>query len=323
VKAAARRCKYINLYWKESIMKRNYHIRGFTIVELLTVMAVIALLIGLLVPGLNKVRIYAKSVKQKAQFHSISVALEMFRNDDGEYPPSTRVNGANGYICGANRLAEALVGRDLQGFDPQTHWHPSLETANGAYSISNSGSPTSYKIQSLERRKGPYLSLESIGAFNAIQFYGSGNTGNDLYPGSEDSPPTMPPAPMLSDIYAVKTVTYTNTTTNLSVSVKAGSPIIYLCARPLTVFKYDDPENSIYNYYDVAAIFDLGKTNDPTKTHPFKPDASGVSKLFYDKITNPAIPTLDKPYNANSFLLLSAGYDGLYGTSDDIWNFGE
>ena len=28
------------------------------------------------------------------------------------------------------------------------------------------------------------------------------------------------------------------------------------------------------------------------------------------------------PYNADSYILMSAGRDGLFGTSDDIYNFG-
>jgi len=47
--------------------------KGFTIVELLTVMAVIAVLIGLLIPALALVNKKAKTVQQRAQFHAIDV----------------------------------------------------------------------------------------------------------------------------------------------------------------------------------------------------------------------------------------------------------
>jgi prepilin-type N-terminal cleavage/methylation domain-containing protein len=61
---------------------------GFTLVELLTTLAVIGVLLGLLIPALNMVSKTATKVKQKAQFHAIGTALETFRNDYGDYPPS-------------------------------------------------------------------------------------------------------------------------------------------------------------------------------------------------------------------------------------------
>ena len=66
--------------------------RGFSIVELMTVMSVIMILVALLVPALNQVKRFAKGVKQKSQFHSISVALDMFNAEQENYPPSFQVS---------------------------------------------------------------------------------------------------------------------------------------------------------------------------------------------------------------------------------------
>ena len=110
-------------------MKRTGQNKGFTIVELLTVMAVIALLIGLLVPALSMVKDRAKDIQQRAQFHAITTGLEMFKADFGDYPESNdnsmnttsspqKVNDPRVY-CGANKLAEAMVGLDLSGFPSQ------------------------------------------------------------------------------------------------------------------------------------------------------------------------------------------------------------
>ena len=50
--------------------------KGFTIVELLTVMSIIIILMGVLVPALNRVRRFSKIVTQRGQFHEISKGLE-------------------------------------------------------------------------------------------------------------------------------------------------------------------------------------------------------------------------------------------------------
>jgi hypothetical protein len=42
---------------------------------------------------------------------------------------------------------------------------------------------------------------------------------------------------------------------------------------------------------------------------------------FYDFIQDPMILNFKKPFRPDSFLLISAGNDGLYGTKDDICNF--
>ena len=38
-------------------------------------------------------------------------------------------------------------------------------------------------------------------------------------------------------------------------------------------------------------------------------------------IVNPDISSVNRPYKADTYILVSAGKDGLYGTSDDIFNF--
>ena len=108
-------------------MKTKQRKIGFTIVELLTVMAVIAMLMGILVPALNLVRKLAKDVNQRAEFHSINVALETYVNESPtqQYPESSHLGTAavaNGVTVGAQRLTEALLGRDLVGFDPNSTW---------------------------------------------------------------------------------------------------------------------------------------------------------------------------------------------------------
>ena len=93
------------------------HRTGFTLVEMLAAVAVIAILISLIVPALTMVKKSADMAKQRAQFHSIEIALEAFRADFGDYPESENTYKpdedppllAQSY-CGAQKLAEALIG---------------------------------------------------------------------------------------------------------------------------------------------------------------------------------------------------------------------
>jgi hypothetical protein len=44
---------------------------------------------------------------------------------------------------------------------------------------------------------------------------------------------------------------------------------------------------------------------------------------FYDITRDSKINTGDRPVRADSYILMSAGFDGQYGTKDDIYNFGD
>ncbi|MCH7591488.1 MAG: prepilin-type N-terminal cleavage/methylation domain-containing protein, partial [Planctomycetes bacterium] len=68
---------------------------AFTLIELLTVVFIISLLIGLLIPSVNAARNAAKKAVTAKTLDSIKVGLEMFKNDNESafkktngYPPS-------------------------------------------------------------------------------------------------------------------------------------------------------------------------------------------------------------------------------------------
>lgn len=115
---------------------------GFSLVELLTVIFIISLLIGILIPSLAAARNAAKKAATKSVISSLSVGLEMFKNDNGSefsqtngYPPSfvhpplstfnSTFAGHLGEfpflpddppVYGAHWLPAMLMGVDNQGF---------------------------------------------------------------------------------------------------------------------------------------------------------------------------------------------------------------
>ena len=61
---------------------------GFTLIELLVVMGIIAVLMGLLIPGIRMARTSARKNQTQAIISRLSLALENYSNDFGDYPPS-------------------------------------------------------------------------------------------------------------------------------------------------------------------------------------------------------------------------------------------
>lgn len=102
-------------------------------------------------------------------------------------------------------------------------------------------------------------------------------------------------------------------------TVRAGMPILYYRANTSQKLI-----RGIYNINDNDALVQLEANANPNNLnlHPLT-DATNQFQFFYDQyIRDPKIEARAWPYRPDSYLLISAGADGLYGTPDDIRNFG-
>lgn len=73
--------------------------RGFTLIEMLVVIAIISILIGIGINTFTIAQQKARDVRRKADLRSIQVALELYKQDTGVYPVLSAANcsGGNGY----------------------------------------------------------------------------------------------------------------------------------------------------------------------------------------------------------------------------------
>jgi type II secretory pathway pseudopilin PulG len=266
------------------IAKQSSKKAAFTIVELLTVMSIIIILIGLLVPGLNQIKRYAKRVKQKAQFHSIGIAIDFFNTEWDGYPPSEALDGAGRPYCGAMKLAEAMVGKDLWGFNP--------DSVFAAGNPVPPAPPLYHDTITLSGRK-QYLKLEGANVETIGKLYSAQTTFD-------------PCEVVLCDVYAHRTAS----------GERKGMPILYYRANTSNTLHGPPPilpNENIYNYQDNEELITL-QTYDG-ENHSLD------ALTFYREIKNEKI-NIPRPFRADSYILISAGPDGKYGTKHDVFNFG-
>jgi prepilin-type N-terminal cleavage/methylation domain-containing protein len=85
--------------------------KGFTLIELIIVIALIAILAGAMVPMFRSNRLEAQQAKAMAELDAIKSAALMFHADTGTWPPGY---AAPGYQDGRGFITDA--------FPPSPYW---------------------------------------------------------------------------------------------------------------------------------------------------------------------------------------------------------
>jgi type II secretory pathway pseudopilin PulG len=284
------------------IAKKTSREAAFTIIELLTVMSVIIIIIGMLVPALNRVKRYARTVTQKNQFHAIEVAMDLFNAEREEYPPSDCLPFPLGDYCGAMKLAEAMMGQDLQGFHPNSRFTADDGTLqNELYPDTPPNPPyPDWYVNNLKMRKGPYLSLSNANAYRVGDLF-----AKTAYFNAKSF--------VLCDMYP-------NVTHNATGQL-VGMPVLYYRANPANTehnVQAATKGTAIYDYRDNWTLTALGM---PWTAVGVEHKLYSNPEVFYEMTRNLKIEKPIRAYRSDSYILLSAGYDGEYGTPDDVFNF--
>lgn len=339
---------------------------AFTLVELLTVIFIIALLIGILVPSLGHARNYAKGVATSKGLDSIKVGLEMFKNENGSdfpqtngYPPSfvhppltafgsafTMDESFRGkfpfkteepVIYGAQWLPAMLMGKDAQGYIkrsvvPKTiqpaDWYtpdivPGKPIERSALYVTTENAPTR-KTNALAGRPPEnqsqlfpdWTSMETMPVFvdgwdQPILYYASNTAGratnmvetvhqqDNAYEGGEQE--KGPPFYFHQDNIGF---TGDEQNTGWILGTSQGRHGIQKDGAKLTGNDLIKPE-----YKDTFAHYIVDRKIYSNLLVVAEQNAGTVP---------PNTPL--RPVNADTYLLISPGVDGIYGTKDDISN---
>lgn len=277
----------------------SFHRRAVSRLRIVLILGLPALLLILLTA--TDPHVLSPEIAQRDQFNAINAAVELFGNEYGAYPPSDANDPTGKPYGGAMKLAEALVGQDMQGWHSQSVFRRDGFDATGAgklYPENLDALETADRRANLRIRRGPYLQAESANAFRLVDIFGKGKTG-----------PFPEEAVVLCDIYVRRRPG----------GRKTGMPILYYRAdandTAHDVNNPDDP-NDTYDYRDNHALVALGVPGKRRAVHPL-----ADPKRFYINTRNDKAASLPRPHRADTYILIGAGHDGRYGTADDICNF--
>jgi prepilin-type N-terminal cleavage/methylation domain-containing protein len=301
---------------------------AFTLVELMAVIAIIALLIGILIPAVGSAQKAAKVSHIQNTIRVLDTGLETYKADPGvggKYPPSQYMakpaadsphagEFSTGMLSfgGASMLVWALAGADLLGtpgfrdLDGDGYWRDDLSSNDGLYALSGSQQP-------VHARSGPFVAMEKMQLPHFSTTNGTPGYYIERY--KTQSKPLY--SHVFLDVYE--------------------RPFLYYKANPGKPLIADNNainpsvNQGIYNQLDNASITGAagGLITEPgmqlghPAPHPMRElgDPSGPEGSFARVVHDPDVTATARPYRPDSYLLLSAGPDGRYGTDDDVGNF--
>lgn len=329
---------------------------GFTLVELLTVIGIIVLLIGMLVPAVNSARNQAKNTATRATLAAIGDGCEMFHGDNGKYPVSRGGNPFDAgsypagaapqvYLSGAQWLVLQLAGPDFRGYVKPVRQNDTGDPPDG---INELDWLDWYLNRPQEfTRLGPYVQADGTWAMTPPLYKKRaswvGEIPESLADEGGDDTFGNGRLPFFTDSFRSPILYY-------AANPYAKHPVsVDLSADPPQVGVYDQTDNAMftgseggYGYYTTAEPgWDLGqgKFAGTDFYHPLArlgydpadpgapPPQNTFTSFVYDRNLYEATDRGDgnggqvRPLNPETFILISPGADGRYGTSDDVRNF--
>jgi len=269
--------------------------RGFTLIEIFVAVVIIILLLGMLIPILNRVHGSANKTVTMALMGNLQAGLQQYYSDFNMYPPSTPTiftSGAN-LNRGSNMLAQGLMGYLRWHDDGAGPDNPAgMEPALGFRTRRNVGMGGGQVY-------GPYVSpdtnslkmgYDDTDGINFIDQYFVDSWSQEVHNTSKKM-----------HIWTHEILYYRSTRAG------PGAP-----ATPVTqIFGTGSNNNYFFNTADNAAATDAALNPIPS---PVTAPAA-----FFALISSGKTNAVSGPVTGSSgYLLISAGLDDIYFTADDL-----
>jgi general secretion pathway protein G len=119
----------------------NKYKKAFTLIELLVVMTIISVLLGISMVAFQGSRKSARDTKRTSDLEQIRSALEVYRSDQGGYPPSS-YSISTGLICSPNTYMSGV--NDLLSPSRVYAYVPGTNPANVCSGVGNGA--TTYSL---------------------------------------------------------------------------------------------------------------------------------------------------------------------------------
>ena len=322
---------------------------AFTLVELLVVIAIIALLLGALLPAFAVVKKNARIAQTQAMFSALTSGIESYRAEQSlgsSLPPSATDSPASKLqtiaspfalaaaeemeISGAQLLAMAMMGADGLG---TPGFKAAVTPTDGWWNDTYKGDDPECKKEGLyciktdgkegTPRYGPYVDEKMRERATTVKALG--DKGRILNPDESKSD-----VPFFTDAWDTPILYY---------KASAGSNLIVGKDDVKGIYRQEDNGliTGTVNGKGTWKGLDfgggaIGEGTNPNAYHliadatvPVQPEVNQFLELTKDTfaryIVDPKIKARITPVQRDSYLFISGGPDGRYGTADDITNW--